>query len=84
MAEEDQAPITHEEFISVRINGITHGQLRLVDLALERLGAGDYGVCVDCETRIPDRRLQAVPWASRCVACQERLSVESEGEECAA
>jgi DnaK suppressor protein len=32
--------------------------------------AGTYGVCIDCGTAIPEGRLQAIPDAERCVACQ--------------
>lgn len=40
--------------------------------ALARLESGDYGTCVDCGEAIPAARLQAQPFAIRCVACQER------------
>ena len=40
--------------------------------ALARLEAGDYGVCIDCGEDIPAARLQAQPFAIRCVECQER------------
>jgi DnaK suppressor protein len=40
--------------------------------ALARLEAGDYGTCADCGEAIPAARLQAQPFAIRCVACQGR------------
>lgn len=40
--------------------------------ALARLEAGDYGTCIDCGEDIPAPRLQAQPFAIRCVECQER------------
>ncbi|HEY5634067.1 MAG TPA: TraR/DksA family transcriptional regulator [Burkholderiaceae bacterium] len=45
-------------------------ELGQVDAALEAIAAGNYGVCVDCEQRIPFARLKARPLATRCVACQ--------------
>jgi RNA polymerase-binding transcription factor DksA len=42
-----------------------------IKLALRRLDGGEYGMCVDCEEPIAAKRLQAVPWAERCVICQE-------------
>lgn len=47
-------------------------QHREIQQALQRLDQPDYGLCVDCEEEISARRLQAVPWAQRCVKCQER------------
>ncbi len=44
---------------------------RAVESALERIGTGEYGWCEGCGESIKARRLQAVPWATRCVACQE-------------
>ena len=48
-----------------------------IKLALRRLDAGEYGMCIDCEEPIAVKRLQAVPWAERCVICQEAHERES-------
>lgn len=47
------------------------GTLRyeVVTAALERLDAGTYGRCLDCETAIPYARLSVMPETDRCVAC---------------
>ena len=47
-------------------------QRERVSRALERLGEGSYGKCVDCGTTLPDERLDAKPEAERCVPCQQR------------
>ena len=38
--------------------------------ALARIEAGTYGVCRDCDNRIPVARLRAKPEATRCIRCQ--------------
>jgi len=43
-----------------------------VDIALDRLAAGSYGLCDDCHQPIPPKRLQARPTATLCVTCQSR------------
>ncbi|MEM7003204.1 MAG: TraR/DksA C4-type zinc finger protein [Pseudomonadota bacterium] len=45
--------------------------LKLVELALQRLAAGEYGDCVDCEEPIDPRRLAVDPLARRCIQCAE-------------
>ena len=45
-------------------------QLILVDEALARLDAGTYGTCLRCGLAIPIERLEALPWAARCIDCQ--------------
>ena len=76
VAEEDQAQITHDEFVSLHLNSLDYLQLRLVDEALDRLSSGDYGVCLSCEEPIPAKRLKALPWARYCVPCQETTGAE--------
>ena len=45
--------------------------LRQVEAALDRLRGGTFGVCEGCEEEIAPKRLQAIPWATYCVSCQE-------------
>ena len=47
--------------------------LTLVQQALKRIEEGTYGFCVDCGQPIPEKRLEAIPWASRCVKDEEKL-----------
>lgn len=44
-----------------------------VRAALAKLDAGTYGRCDGCNALIPEGRLEALPWATRCVDCQARL-----------
>lgn len=47
------------------------GRLIDVRLALQALEDGEYGICARCESNIAPRRLEAAPWATLCVGCQE-------------
>jgi len=80
IAEEDQAQITHDEFVSLHLNSLDYEQLRLVEEALDRLNSGDYGICLSCEEPIPPKRLQALSWARYCVRCQEEMGAELDRE----
>src|SRR5262245_20924765 len=46
--------------------------LQLVDEALFRIDHHRFGVCVVCEDEMDRKRLEAVPWAKRCISCQEK------------
>lgn len=48
--------------------------LAAIDQALRRLGTEVYGFCTDCQDRIPDNRLQAIPWARTCTKCANENS----------
>jgi DnaK suppressor protein len=46
--------------------------LNLIDEALRRIKQDTYGSCVQCESEVQQKRLEAVPWARHCIACQEK------------
>ncbi len=77
MNEEDQAQVSYDEFVSLKLNNLDYSQLRLIEAALNRLNTGHYGVCLSCDEPIPGRRLDAIPWANYCVPCQDRATVNS-------
>jgi DnaK suppressor protein len=45
--------------------------LVLVRAALRRDEEGEFGLCVECGEPVQKKRLEAVPWARHCMACQE-------------
>lgn len=55
----DQAEVTRE----VR-------EIREIEAAQDRIAAGTYGVCADCQGEIGYERLLAYPTARRCHECQ--------------
>jgi DnaK suppressor protein len=48
-----------------------------VERALAKLDDGSYGRCDECGGPIGDERLDAVPWAVRCVHCSRRRTDQS-------
>jgi DnaK suppressor protein len=75
---EDLAPVFHDQYFALRINDLDRLQLKLIDAALDRMDSHGYGVCVDCGEAISGRRLEAIPWAVRCIDCEELFSADSE------
>ncbi|MBN2051451.1 MAG: TraR/DksA family transcriptional regulator [Spirochaetales bacterium] len=45
-------------------------RLRLIDSALSRIRNGRYGMCIKCNKKIPEARLEAIPYALMCIECQ--------------
>jgi DnaK suppressor protein len=64
----------HEEWIFLNRNTIDIKLLREISDALDRLEHDQYGICLECEEPISTKRLDAVPWARYCVACQEEIA----------
>jgi DnaK suppressor protein len=72
--EGDLSQQSHEEWIFLNRNTIDMKLLREIAGALHRMDTGQYGVCLECEESISAKRLDAVPWARYCVACQEKIA----------
>ena len=47
-----------------------------VQQALARIDNGTYGICTNCGQPIPEKRLEAIPWATLCVTCESKLGSE--------
>lgn len=47
-------------------------RLKLIDSALTRIKQGKYGSCIKCSKRIPQERLEALPYALMCVECKSK------------
>ena len=44
-------------------------ELSKIARALDQIKNGTYGVCIDCADTIPMARLEASPFADRCIRC---------------
>lgn len=47
----------------------------MLDTALRRLDDGEYGLCEDCGVEITAGRLKALPFARRCLPCQQQAEL---------
>lgn len=68
---------SHEEWLFLNCNRLEIALLRDIQQALHRLDRGTFGICQECNQPISPRRLEAVPWATFCVPCEERISLLS-------
>lgn len=70
---DSRAQMESERGLEFTLDARESAELDAIDAALRRIETGDYGVCTDCGTEIPDARLQAAPETPRCIVCQDRL-----------
>ncbi len=45
--------------------------IQAIEEALKRIEDGSFGECSNCGEIVNRKRLEAVPWAELCLACQE-------------
>jgi DnaK suppressor protein len=68
----DQALLDTERVRDISIMELRNKMRQQIDEALAKLEEGTYGRCADCGAEITEKRLRAVPFARRCVTCQEK------------
>src|SRR5260221_1843829 len=62
----DVADYVHQRELRDTTEAILEQEATQVREAQERLAAGSYGICADCQEPIPDERLKARPEAPLC------------------
>lgn len=67
----DMAANTYTKEVLISMSDNDRTMLNLIDEALKRTEVGDYGLCVNCGEPVPEKRLEAVPWAKYCLRCQD-------------
>jgi DnaK suppressor protein len=66
--------------ISSQLAEVESTELSQIDVALQRMATGNYGVCDDCGRNIPLARLQALPYATLCIECQRDREADGPSE----
>ena len=75
---EEMASDTNEMHSLVEIMDIEGTTVSQIDIALERLTEGTYGICDVCEAPIARARLEALPFAALCIDCQRQKELHPE------
>jgi len=69
----DDASVAFEQAKDLAIRSNAERLLAQVQDALGRFDAGTYGVCDSCSQAIDPARLEALPYVTLCLRCQQRL-----------
>ncbi len=69
----DQALSSSLEDIKISLHDTKLNEYQMVIKALDMIEQGTYGLCVDCERPIAEKRLFLFPNSTRCLACQEAI-----------
>jgi DnaK suppressor protein len=72
----DLATISHERELLHNLNESDFARLRFIQEAMKAIDRGQYGECTRCGEDINEKRLDAVPWATMCIRCQEAAEAE--------
>ena len=64
--------LTLDREIDYTLEEAAHESLKEVEVALERIERGNFGLCTSCGAEIASERIEALPWASLCIDCKRR------------
>jgi DnaK suppressor protein len=70
-----------EQELTLSLVGTEKVALDKIEQALQRVSDGNYGTCEDCGKKIPESRLEAIPYVTLCVQCAGLQEQEREEEE---
>jgi RNA polymerase-binding transcription factor len=71
--EADIAVGTFQKELALALQDSGATRLKAIRDALRRMETRQWGFCASCEEPIPETRLDAVPWATKCLGCQDRI-----------
>lgn len=71
--EGDLATLSHDRDVLYNLHEGSFVRLQSIRAAIEAIDLRQYGKCIRCEEDISEKRLEAVPWASLCIICQETI-----------
>jgi DnaK suppressor protein len=68
----DKAANSYTKEFLFGMTNADRSMLALIDEALKRIQKNEFGQCANCQEEMLPKRLEAVPWAKHCIACQEK------------
>jgi DnaK suppressor protein len=68
----DLASASHDRGVLYQLQESDSRRLKFINEVLIRIDRDDYGTCEECGKEIGKARLEAIPWATHCLTCQER------------
>ncbi len=66
----DAATITFNREMDYSLEGNSGHVLAAIDEALKRIEEGSFGTCARCGKPIAEERLEAMPYATKCIDCK--------------
>ena len=74
----DMSANTYSRDLLLNLSENQRQKIRDIDVALERLAQGEYGICARCGDEIAPRRMEVRPFSRYCIDC--KTDVEKFGE----
>ncbi len=67
---DDEASASENDEVVNLLDKHNSAELKKINIALDKIYGGTFGVCSICGAEITKRRLEAVPYAENCIICE--------------
>ena len=66
---EENAKESEDDEVLAGVGDVTKHEINEIKVALHLIESGHYGNCTACGNRIAPERLEALPFATKCIQC---------------
>jgi RNA polymerase-binding protein DksA len=73
----DMGSDTYEQDFNLGLLENEGEEIHEIDAALEKIDEKTYGLCEQCNTQIPEKRLSVIPYTRLCIQCKEKEESDS-------
>jgi len=75
----DEASEGAKKEIDSQLAALESRELSQIESAIKQIREGRYGLCEDCDCKIPVARLKALPYTPLCIDCQRKRELVGPG-----
>jgi len=74
----DMSSATYSRDVLFNVSETQRQRIHDIDVALEQIEKGEYGICMSCGEKISPRRMEVRPFSRYCIEC--KTDIEKFGE----
>lgn len=74
----DMSAATYSRDVLFNVSATQRQRIHDIDVALEQIEKGEYGICMGCGEEISPRRMEVRPFSRYCIEC--KTDIEKFGE----
>ena len=74
----DMSSVAYSREVLFNLSETQRRRIHDIDVALEQIEKGEYGICMGCGEDIPPRRMEVRPFSRYCIEC--KTDIEKYGE----
>ncbi len=75
----DDSDIVYEQERLLTVREELNGRRHRIEHALKKMDKGTWGICENCGEPIAPERLEALPFVTLCITCQEQQDKRGDG-----